>query len=1006
MSHFLGPVRPDGRTVTHSSGLDLVPPSGPLGGPRFVILHFDSVSLSAGATLTVDLGYGTDVFNASSGPDFWSRPVDGAVSPIRIRITGGTGSARLLEFGSGEPRVTPGQTAGTPVGSQTNPDPFLHTDPYQEPIFETRLECNPGFAWRQAACSLPTVPTAVRDRVAAAVGIIVSTHHAAPPFGHHVSSCSGTLIGGDLFLTARHCLNESSGEDVRSSSVSFNYATNCDLTRPAGHAAKFFKVIGEVASGTPPTGSLPPAANDWVVVRLDAPPGALPAPLKIRDAALMNGETIFTMHHPNGAAKKTQEGVHDGGSISGFDYAGGSSGSGLFDINGDIVGGALSSGAGCSVSYSATAPIKAALTSPPPPPNPLDVMIVFDRSGSMSSPAPPIGRAKLDEAQDAASLFVQLVREGAGDRIGLVTFSSTAAVPTFPDVAATVKPILTGPPPFTTGQIGAITAGGSTSIGAGVGIALLAYGSSSNDRAMLLLSDGLQNTLPMIEEVEGSLGSTKLNVIGFGSDADIDGPLLSRVAREHGGQFTRAIDGLSLRKFFGMSFGNIFEAGALTDPEFILKAGQVESAPHSFSVCGEERITLVLGWDDPSSPLQANIRTPSGKPIDQKHVTVTRGRTWVFYRIDLPHQGERDGTWTFTVSRLPIVEFESAASAQTDVRYFFLVVCAGGPRLVQLGGPRRVYTGDPIDPLVALHFSNRTAPHADVELTIEAPTVALGQLVTQAGLRSPSPTGDAVNAFHATLQAIARDSGGALPVSTSTIKVPLFDDGVHDDGAIEPDGIYNNPLVDLTKAEGTYQFRAVATYGEGCRATRETLWSIHVEPGIDPGASDVTLTDVVDQPDGRHGVLIICPRDVYKNPLGPGRPHVFTVSPIPGVTITGKVKDLRNGCYSVDVRWDPALVDVPGVVVQQPDRDPVPVTPTAPPRGKRDCTEAAGKLLDCLGLDDSDVKCVRIKSVSLEVDLDDKKCEEKDRKKCGKKDGGKGDKKDEKKSDRDPKRCC
>jgi hypothetical protein len=117
---------------------------------------------------------------------------------------------------------------------------------------------------------------------------------------------------------------------------------------------------------------------------------------------------------------------------------------------------------------------------------------------------------------------------------------------------------------------------------------------------------------------------------------------------------------------------------------------------------------------------------------------------------------------------------------------------------------------------------------------------------------------------------------------------------------------------------------------------------------------------------------------------------VFTLSPIAGVTIKGKVKDLRNGCYSVDVQWDPAVVDVPGVVVQQPDRDPVPVTPTTPPRGKRDCTEAAEKLLDCLGLDDSDVKCVRIKSVSLEVDLEDKKCGEKDHKKCGEKDGQKG----------------
>ena len=84
--------------------------------------------------------------------------------------------------------------------------------------------------------------------------------------------------------------------------------------------------------------------------------------------------------------------------------------------------------------------------------------------------------AKLQEAQDAASLFVQLVREGAGDRLGLVTFSSTASVPATLGLAAAKKMELVGPAPFTAGDIGAITPGGSTSIGAGVGIALLAPG--------------------------------------------------------------------------------------------------------------------------------------------------------------------------------------------------------------------------------------------------------------------------------------------------------------------------------------------------------------------------------------------------------------------------------------------------------------------------------------------------------------------------------------------------
>src|SRR4030095_1482779 len=117
--------------------------------------------------------------------------------------------------------------------------------------------------------------------------------------------------------------------------------------------------------------------------------------------------------------------------------------------------------------------------------------------------------------------------------------------------------------------------------------------------------------------------------------------------------------------------------------------------------------------------------------------------TWVFSRITRPHIGERDGAWQFTVDRAPLGEFPPPPS---DVRYFFLVVSAGGPKLTYLGGPRRVYTGDPIDSLVGLHYRNGTSPRAEVELIIDLPTVALGQLVMEAGLRPPTTSADAVNA--------------------------------------------------------------------------------------------------------------------------------------------------------------------------------------------------------------------------------------------------------------------
>ena len=290
---------------------------------------------------------------------------------------------------------------------------------------------------------------------------------------------------------------------------------------------------------------------------------------------------------------------------------------------------------------------------------------------------------------------------------------------------------------------------------------------------------------------------------------------------------------------------------------------------------------------------------------------------------------------------------------------------------------RRLYTGDPIDPLVGLHYGNGTTPHgAQVELTVEVPGIALGQLATEAGLQPPMISADAVDAFHATLQAIARRAGGVLPVPTSTVRVPLFDDGLHDDGAMEPDGIYNHRLKDLTRAEGTYQFRAVATYGEGCRAMREALWSLHVEPGIDPDRSGVTLVDVVDQPDGRRGTLVIDAARLLRQPARP-RPG-RRVHRLAAAGCQGRRQGQGSGRRQL---WGRCRVGLPRNARAR--RAGTPARPGSRADDAADCrsagrrwgcNEAAGKLLDCLGLQDPDVKCVRVKSVCIEVDLKDPKC--------------------------------
>lgn len=79
----------------------------------------------------------------------------------------------------------------------------------------------------------------------------------------------------------------------------------------------------------------------------------------------------------------------------------------------------------------------------------------------------------------------------------------------------------------------------------------------------------------------------------------------------------------------------------------------------------------------------------------------------------------------------------------------------------------------------------------------------------------------------------------------------------------------------------------------------------------------------------------------------------------------------------MSVIWDPSVTTTPGIVVQQPDREPQTLTPPKPDGHREDekeCTEPAEKLLDCLGLKDPDVKKVRVKSVCLEIDLKDEGC--------------------------------
>jgi len=899
-------------------------------GTKFVILHFINVTLPANNRVEVDLGYDMDVFTSADGSSFWTRPVNihalaGGLVPIRYITDGAnTGSVTLDRYGRGE------RLPGTQdPGALSNSDPFLPGPNYVEPIYDPFWFCGGSPPdWENVAC-LPGGD--IRTQVADSVGMIVTVHDDA------VSTCSVTCIGPDLVITAGHCLAMPSTE-VPSSSVIFNYRTTCLGSTPGGYAGRFFKVLGLEKyrwSGS----------ADYAILQIKVPPGGIGVPaIPLRNTPVSIGENVFCLHHPNGAVKKlsiphpgyatiTNVGTFVRTNV--IDVSGGSSGSGLFDTSGRYVG-VLSHGTACNLNWYSSTAILNDIATTPAPPSMRRVMLVVDRSGSMSAPA-GTGNTKMEEARDAASLFIELIRAGGGNELGLVSYSTVASLDFgLADVTAGNKLTLIGPAPYVTGIVGGLSPGGNTSIGDGLDAARLEYPAPSLiQRTILLLTDGLQNTPPSIETVEPSLAGIELHAIGFGTEANLNGTLLNTLAQNHGGLYKRAGSGLELRKFFALAFGDIFEAGALLDPALTLQRGQREANPIPFNVCTEEAVTAVVGWENPQVPganifveLQLRLETPSGAVITRltPGVESSTGISWSFLRLRLPFGVDHQGEWKLTV-------FRDEESLDFEVNYFVNILAAGGPKLRRMPAPSRFYTGDSINPAVILQFADESVPAGGrVSVTVSKPAAGAGNILTDASVDAGMTLdGDLIPPRYAKLMELESQTMGPL-IGFETHAFELSD--AHRDSGThlfeDHLGVFGKQLDDLLDTEGNYTFHARATYGEGCVGTRDLFWSVHVDIGIDSAMTEVTTQILRTRPDGRQDVIItVTPKDQFGNYLGPGRGSDLGIEGNASTTLLEEVRDNGRGVYELSAIYDPSIGEI-GVVFRQPDRAPVVVPPPDP----------------------------------------------------------------------------
>jgi hypothetical protein len=927
MAHIVGTVLPVSPQVVigPDSGLpptsantwafDLDPGPPPPGGIKFIIVHLQGLNLPANNRVEIDLGYDKDVVTASVDSEFWSRPVNlsaFANGKVQIRyITNGaaTGGATFDRFGRGERHAGDGDPT-----SNSNCDPFLVDANYAEPTFNTSLFCAVPPDFENVQCV--TAAGDIRITVAPSVGMIVHVDLAADGLTEIVSSLSGTLVGTDLVLTAAQAL-VLTADQLKSASIIFNYETTCPGARPGNYAGHFHKVKRILKLGFF-------GAVDYALLQLTVPAAGLGiTPIVMRPDLPAAGEQIFCIHHPEGAVKrlsakhgafKTVISSDLNAVVVDLDVAGGSIGAGLFDATGKVVG-VMSTGTPCNIAFYPTAGALADIGNPPDDPAGRDVMIVFDRSGSMEFDA-GTGRTKIEEARDAASLFIQLVQSDGGNQLGLVSFSATASNPVdfaLQPVNATNKLALTGPAPFTGGIVGGIVVDTTTSIGAGLAAARDQMPLPEDSRAILLLTDGLQNTPPLIADVSG-LGGIDISAVGFGAASSLNGALLTQLSETHNGIYMRAGDGLDLKKFFSLAFGNIFAAGALLDPPGRLEARDKESKPIRFNVCGETAITVVVGWNKAEAELAITVKTPGGAAItgSSSGVEHATGRTWAFLRIKLPYGGERNGGWSVTVGR-------SGVSAVGPIDYFINVIAGGGAKLRRWPGRDLYFTGEAVNPVVQLTGGNTRS--AKVSLTVTRPAASVGTILTRA--KKPQPPakqkGEPTPSLQTTMLAIEKSTRKPI-VDYTEHRFDLSGDPVQTNVSARSAGLHGAVLTDFLNVEGTYTFHAVATYGKGCISSRELQWSVEVEVGVDQAKSDVKITIGATLPDKKKLItVVIVPRDSFGNHVGPGRPNAFTVTGVPGTTLTGVVRDNGDGSYSVSGVNDPKVAK-PGIVLARPVR--------------------------------------------------------------------------------------
>jgi hypothetical protein len=291
---------------------------------------------------------------------------------------------------------------------------------------------------------------------------------------------------------------------------------------------------------------------------------------------------------------------------------------------------------------------------------PTDAYLLLDVSGSMNATPAGSTRKKIEYLRDSADAVAALwnVHSTNGDRLGILTFSTYPADPVSTDPADPLSGLVEIQSPGGLAnlrtKIAAISANGSTALGAGLATALekLGYCPAGRRRAVILFSDGMQNQEPKVDD--STAGSAVIRQSGTGASRYSGGlalphaldtgipvhsigigaagtwhDLLHTIAEVTGGNYHEESElWPNLTDAMVDDFVDCFRDGS---PQILRRAtgtlaGGSVKAP-AFRLSGStRRLTILATWPD-GGPIDIEL-SRGGKPVTIPAANTTTGSTY------------------------------------------------------------------------------------------------------------------------------------------------------------------------------------------------------------------------------------------------------------------------------------------------------------------------------------------------------------------------------------------